>query len=211
MKINKNIFFAMGFMALCHPVQARASQPNPLMLLPQEAFNAQAEYMSFKDLRGLAEGSKEGLRRVKNYFQYKEGLFKGVKCPVITKKWIIDNGQKEHKKGLSSFVPSDRSEPGDYQRPIVEIDGVRWAFESHLKADQKLDDLPEVLLLNEENKIFDKSMPGHNVKKEGKLFERTCSYEYNSSLNGGKSSLMVLYIDLEVMDFDNFQTPSEKK
>lgn len=196
MEKNKNVFFIAALMLLCQQAEASDAQeehPNSKARLPQEAFNIQADYMSFKELHALSQTSKEGLVRVKNYFKFKENIMKNTKCPVLTKEWIIEHSGKELSMGWSSFIVPARGDVFD-QQPIAEIDGIKWATHLDLKPTFKLDQLPNELIARDE--LQEHELGETHGGSKGKTVVRLCHYEPNSEVK------IVLHLEMEKPFFD---------
>lgn len=115
-------------------MENRASQKSPLHNLSQDEFNVSADKMKFKELLDFALVDRESKSKVKQYFEYRKGLIKNMKCPVITKKFL-EAHEKEHtptgfgQTGFSGMVPMQRKGGSESKRPyeIVNLDGINWA------------------------------------------------------------------------------------
>lgn len=186
-KNNKRFLFLAGFLALLQQDHARASatqanQMNPLMVMPQDVFNVQADNMSMKDLHAFAQTSKAGLAKVKKYFAIKKNTFMNTKCPVLTREWVINFSKTEPKIGLRDFFTQAQSSSIDLT-PIVEIDGVKWQY-AHGIESGKLNDLPDSLNPRSSFSSHDSRKLQLNFGKVGETHVHFCQYYYSSPLDG---------------------------
>lgn len=176
---NKSLVFSLAFLGLMQQDCARATAPalDPLMTIPQEAFNVQADHMTMQELHRFAQTSKDSLARVKNYFAFGRNIFENTKCPVLTKEMInkiIEEGPKEV---LPSFYTPRVMSPDDSIQ-VWEIDGVRWIYDASFKK-EKIQNIPDQI------KVFIDRFTSDKQKDGVSMFQHKshiCEYRFNDVL-----------------------------
>lgn len=89
-----------------------------------DTFGNFADQMSFKRLREIASLNNNAKEKVKKYFDIRRRKLEKLRCPIITKEWLLSHSGKPFKNGRASNDLQRMH--ASYYAPVAEIEGVKW-------------------------------------------------------------------------------------